>query len=394
MLDEIDKLGKSYQGDPASALLEVLDPEQNSGFNDHYLDLDYDLSKVMFIATANNLHGIPIPLRDRMEIIEISGYTEYEKLNIARRYLIPKQLKDNGIDDIECKWTDAAIRTLVHKYTREAGVRNLERETASVCRKVAKEVIEKRAAEGKKVKISYRINTSKVTSLLGPPKYKFNKAEENDEIGVTNGLAVTMAGGDLLTTEVSLMPGTGQLKLTGNLAKVMEESAHAALSYVRSKAHFWGLAPGFHKKIDIHIHFPEGAIPKDGPSAGITMATSLVSALTRIPVRKDVAMTGEITLRGRVLPIGGLKEKVLAAHRAGVKTVLCPMENKKDIRDIPKVVRNSITIVTVEHMDEVIPVALAEAIQHLEGSHDEVQDPLIDLLMKTGDDEPKAPAVH
>ncbi len=348
----------------------------------------------MFIATANNLHGIPIPLRDRMEIIEISGYTEYEKLNIARRYLIPKQLKDNGIDDIECKWTDAAIRTLVHKYTREAGVRNLERETASVCRKVAKEVIEKRAAEGKKVEISYRINTSKVTSLLGPPKYKFNKAEENDEIGVTNGLAVTMAGGDLLTTEVSLMPGSGQLKLTGNLAKVMEESAHAALSYVRSKAHLWGLAPGFHKKIDIHIHFPEGAIPKDGPSAGITMATSLVSALTRVPVRKDVAMTGEITLRGRVLPIGGLKEKVLAAHRAGVKTVLCPVENKKDIRDIPKVVRNSITLVTVEHMDEVIPVALSEEIQKLEGAHTDVQDPLIDLLMGTGEDEAKAPAVH
>jgi len=396
LFDEIDKMSMDFRGDPSSALLEVLDPEQNAAFNDHYLDLDYDLSKVLFIATANSLHSIPIPLRDRMEIIEISGYTEYEKLNIARRYLIPKQLENNGIDDIECKWTDAAIRTLVHKYTKEAGVRSLERETAAVCRKIAKEVIETRAKEGKKVKISYRINTSKVTSLLGPPKYKYNKAEENDEVGVTNGLAGTMAGGHLLTTEVSLMPGSGQLKLTGNLAKVMEESAHAALSYVRSKAHLWGLAPGFHKKIDIHIHFPEGAIPKDGPSAGITMATSLVSALTRIPVRKDVAMTGEITLRGRVLPIGGLKDKVLAAHRAGVKTVILPMENKKDIRDIPKVVRNNITLVTVEHVDQVLPVALADDVWRGREDDTEARDPLLDLLMKPGDDsqEDEAPAVH
>ena len=399
LLDEIDKMSMDFRGDPSSALLEVLDPEQNAGFNDHYLDLDYDLSKVMFIATANNLHGVPIPLRDRMEIIEISGYTEYDKLNIARRYLIPKQLEANGIKDVDATWTDSAIRTIVHRYTREAGVRSLEREIAAVNRKMAKEVIEWKQ-EGKELKdMTFRLNASKVTSYLGPPRYRSQRAEDSDEVGVTNGLAVTMAGGDLLTTEVTLMPGSGQLKLTGNLAKVMEESAHAALSYVRSKAYLWGLAPNFHKKVDIHIHFPEGAIPKDGPSAGITMATSLVSALTRIPVRKDVAMTGEITLRGRVLPIGGLKEKVLAAHRGGIKTVIIPEENKKDIRDIPKVVRNAIEIVAVSHIDAVLPVALAKAIA-VSDETAEAADPLLQLLLG-GDDEksetpaaPKQPSVH
>jgi ATP-dependent Lon protease len=395
LLDEIDKMSMDFRGDPSSALLEVLDPEQNAGFNDHYLDLDYDLSKVMFIATANNLHGIPIPLRDRMEVIEISGYTEYDKLNIARKYLIPKQLTANGIDGISVKWTDSAIRTLVHRYTKEAGVRNLEREVAAVSRKVAKDVIEAKQEGKKDEDLSFRINTGKVTSYLGPPRFRSQKAEDQDEVGVTNGLAVTMAGGDLLTTEVSLMPGSGQLKLTGNLAKVMEESAHAALSYVRSKAYLWGLAPNFHKKIDIHIHFPEGAIPKDGPSAGITMATSLVSALTRIPVSKDVAMTGEITLRGRVLPIGGLKDKVLAAHRGGIKTVILPEENKKDIRDIPKVVRNAVTLVVVSHMDQVIPIALSKDLA-VEGSEN-LSDPLLELLIAKKDDEaaePEAPAVH
>ena len=403
LFDEIDKMSMDFRGDPSSAMLEVLDPEQNNAFSDHYLDLDYDLSKVMFIATANSLHGIPIPLRDRMEIIEIAGYTEYEKLNIARRYLIPKQMLENGISDIEISWTDAAIRSLTHRYTKEAGVRSLERETASICRKIAKEVIDKRHKGTEEEEASYRVNTSKVQSYLGPPKFRSGKAEDEDEVGVTNGLAVTMAGGDLLTTEVSLLAGTGQLKLTGNLAKVMEESAHAALSYVRSKAYLWGLAPNFHKKIDIHIHFPEGAIPKDGPSAGITMATSLVSALTRIAVRKDVAMTGEITLRGRVLPIGGLKQKVLAAHRAGIKTVILPEENKKDIRDIPKVVRNAIELVTVTHMDNVIPIALSEDVSTgIGGGQKRDRDPLLDILVGADVDEDlgedggsgKAPAVH
>ncbi len=391
LLDEVDKMSMDFRGDPSSALLEVLDPEQNHAFQDHYLDLDYDLSNVMFIATANNLHGIPLPLKDRMEVIEISGYTEYDKLNIARRYLIPKQLEKNGIADIDVTVTDSAVRALIHRYTKEAGVRSLERELAAVARKIAKEVIEARSGDQPTEPISFRVNAAKVQSYLGPPRFRTNKAEDEDEVGVTNGLAVTMAGGDLLTTEVSLMPGSGQLKLTGNLAKVMEESAHAALSYVRSKAYQWGLAQGFQKKIDVHIHFPEGAIPKDGPSAGITMATSLVSALTRIPVRKDVAMTGEITLRGRVLPIGGLKEKVLAAHRAGIKLVLLPEENRKDIRDIPKAVRNAVKLVTVRHMDEVIPLALAAPISA--PGEATPADPLLALLVGTDEDAPDGPSI-
>ena len=394
LLDEIDKMSTDFRGDPSSALLEVLDPEQNGTFNDHYLDLDYDLSNVMFIATANYMHGIPIPLQDRMEIIEISGYTEFDKLNIARKYLVPKQLKANGLEAVSVVWTDAAIRMLIHRYTREAGVRNLEREVASVCRKLAKELIELRQQGKLDSEIRFHVDAQRVQKLLGPPRYRANEAEELDEIGVTHGLAVTMAGGDLLPTEVTLMPGTGQLKLTGNLAKVMEESAHAALSYVRSKAHLWGLAKGFQKQIDIHIHFPEGAIPKDGPSAGITMATSLVSALTRTPVRRDVAMTGEITLRGRVLPIGGLKEKVLAAHRAGMKLVILPEENKKDIRDIPQVVRSAIKLVTVKHMDEVIPLALARDIVKAGNGDEAPVDPLAAILAGTAEDEKSKPAVH
>jgi ATP-dependent Lon protease len=294
-------------------------------------------------------------------------------------------------------WTDSAVKLIIHRYTREAGVRSLEREIASVCRKMAKEVIELRQQGKNDSEIRFHVDAGRVQKFLGPPKYRSNVAEELDEVGVTHGLAVTMAGGDLLPTEVTLMPGTGQLKLTGNLAKVMEESAHAALSYVRSKAHVWGLAKGFHKQIDIHIHFPEGAIPKDGPSAGITMATSLVSALTRTPVRRDVAMTGEITLRGRVLPIGGLKEKVLAAHRAGMKLVLLPEENKKDIRDIPQVVRSAIKLVTVKHMDDVIPLALARDIVHQIVAGGELPtDPLAAILAGTEDvgDKPPKPAVH
>jgi len=398
LLDEVDKMSTDFRGDPSSALLEVLDPEQNVAFNDHYLDLDYDLSHTMFIATANSLHGIPPPLQDRMEIIEISGYTEFDKLNIARRFLIPKQSKSNGLDGLMQVWTDAAVRLLIHRYTREAGVRNLEREIASVCRKMAKEVIDLRQQGKLDSEIRFHLDAQRVQKLLGPPKYRSTEAEECDEVGVTHGLAVTMAGGELLPTEVTLMPGTGQLKLTGNLAKVMEESAHAAFSYVRSKAYLWGLAKGFHKQIDIHIHFPEGAIPKDGPSAGITMATSLVSALTRTPVRRDVAMTGEITLRGRVLPIGGLKEKVLAAHRAGMKVVLLPEDNRKDIRDIPRVIRSAIRLVTVKHMDEVIPLALVRDIVRPVGAADGSGpiDPLAAILAGTdsGGEQTTTPAVH
>ena len=387
LLDEIDKMSMDFRGDPSSALLEVLDPEQNHTFNDHYLDLDYDLSNVMFIATANNLHSIPGPLQDRMEIIEISGYTEFDKLNIAKRYLIPKQRNLNGLKDVETTWAEGAIRTLIHQYTKEAGVRSLEREVAAVCRKIAKAMIQKtHHKEGDDAEIKFRISAAKVRSLLGPPKYRTNKGEDGDMVGITNGLAVTMAGGDLLTTEVSMMPGTGQLKLTGNLAKVMEESAHAALSYVRSKAYLWGLAADFHKQVDIHIHFPEGAIPKDGPSAGITMATSLLSALTRTEVRKDVAMTGEITLRGRVLPIGGLKQKVLAAHRAGIKLVIMPEDNLKDIEDIPKRVRNAIELVAVSHMDHVIPLALTRDITaNITSVNKPKTDPLLNILMGNSD---------
>jgi ATP-dependent Lon protease len=330
-----------------------------------------------------------------MEIIEISGYTEFDKLNIARKYLIPKTAKQNGIDGIPAVWTDAAVRLLIHRYTREAGVRNLERELASVSRKMAKELIELRQQGKDDSDIRFHIDAQRVQKYLGPPRYRSTEAEENDEVGVTNGLAVTMAGGELLPTEVTLMPGGGQLKLTGNLAKVMEESAHAALSYVRSKAHIWGLAKGFHKQIDIHIHFPEGAIPKDGPSAGIAMVTSLVSALTRTPVRRDVAMTGEITLRGRVLPIGGLKEKVLAAHRAGMKLVIMPEENRKDIRDIPAIVRSQIRLVTVRHADEVIPLALSRDVSRPADEGTPV-DPLQAILQGTEEEKPtpKPPAVH
>ncbi|MFN8542992.1 MAG: endopeptidase La [Candidatus Binatia bacterium] len=352
LLDEIDKMSTDFRGDPSSALLEVLDPEQNNAFNDHYLDVDYDLSKIMFITTANNLERIPRPLQDRMEIIRIAGYTELEKVNIAKRYLIPKQLESNGLRPENITFSDAAILTLVRHYTKEAGVRSLEREAAAVCRKVAVEVVKKdRSAH-------VRVTNKTLTNYLGPQRYRFGKAEDEHKVGIATGLAWTDMGGELLSIEVQIMPGKGKLIITGRLGEVMQESATAAMSYVRSRAEELGLERDFYQKVDIHIHIPEGAIPKDGPSAGITMATALVSALTRIPVRHDIAMTGEVTLRGHVLPIGGLKEKVLAAHRGGIKKVLIPIENEKDISDIPAVILKSLDIELVEHVDEVLRKAL------------------------------------
>jgi len=351
LLDEVDKMSTDFRGDPSSALLEVLDPEQNSTFNDHYLDCDYDLSKVMFICTANTMHNIPSPLQDRMEIIRIAGYTEMEKLSIARRYLLPKEREANGLADVEVTFSGAALRTLIHRYTRESGVRNLEREIASVLRKVAREVL-------KSGKRPMRIDRRQAMKYLGVPRFRASEAEREDQVGIVTGLAWTEMGGELLTTESTVMPGKGKLIITGKLGEVMQESAQAALSYVRSRADRFGIDRKFSETNDIHIHLPEGAIPKDGPSAGVTMCTSLVSALTRIPVRHEVAMTGEITLRGRVLPIGGLKEKVLAAHRAGLKTILIPKDNRKDLREIPRRVRDQLRIVTVEFMDEVLREAL------------------------------------
>jgi ATP-dependent Lon protease len=359
LLDEVDKMSMDFRGDPSAALLEVLDPEQNSGFNDHYLDLDYDLSSVMFITTANSLHSIPIPLQDRMEIIQIPGYTDYDKLQIARAYLVPKQLEANGIQDEGIQFTDAGIKSIITHYTKEAGVRNLEREISSVCRKIARSVLaHQQPATTRAPKTSKRVTAKSVQKHLGPHKFRHGMVEDSDLIGVVSGLAVTSVGGDLLMTEVTLMPGKGKLIITGKLGDVMQESARAALSYVRARAVPLGLDRNFYQKIDIHIHCPEGAIPKDGPSAGITMATALVSALTRIPVRKNVAMTGEITLRGRVLPIGGLKEKVLAAHRAGITTVILPTENERDIRDIPKQILSAMKLVPVAHADDVLREAL------------------------------------
>jgi ATP-dependent Lon protease len=352
LLDEVDKMSTDFRGDPSSALLEVLDPEQNNSFNDHYLDVDYDLSKVMFITTANTLERIPRPLQDRMEIIRIAGYTELEKLNIAKRYLIPKQREVNGLQEPNITFADNAVLALVRHYTKEAGVRNLEREIASVCRKVAVEVVKKERSA------HVRVTTKSLVPYLGPPRYRFGKAEVEHKVGVATGLAWTDLGGELLATEVQVLPGKGKLTITGRLGEIMQESAHAALSYVRSRGDELGLERDFYQKIDIHIHVPEGAIPKDGPSAGITMATALVSALTRIPVRHDLAMTGEVTLRGYVLPIGGLKEKVLAAHRGGIKRILIPVENEKDIQEIPAVILKSVSIELVEHMDQVLRKAL------------------------------------
>jgi ATP-dependent Lon protease len=353
LMDEIDKMSTDFRGDPSSALLEVLDPEQNTTFNDHYLDLDYDLSKVMFITTANTLDRIPRPLQDRMEIIRIAGYTELEKLSIAKKYLMEKQKESNGLTTDNLVFTDNALLGVIRHYTKEAGVRSLEREIAAICRKVAVEVVRKdRNAH-------IQVGSKSLHKYLGPIKFRYGKAEAEVKIGVTTGLAWTELGGELLATEVTIMPGKGQLIITGKLGDVMQESAQAAMSYVRSRASELGLERDFYQKLDVHIHVPEGAIPKDGPSAGITMATSLVSALMKMPVYNDLAMTGEITLRGNVLPIGGLKEKVLAAHRAGIKKVLIPADNEKDIEEIPSTVLKTVELELVSHMDEVLKKALA-----------------------------------
>lgn len=363
-LDEVDKMSMDFRGDPSAALLEVLDPEQNFAFNDHYLDLDYDLSEVFFITTANTLHAIPPPLRDRMEIIQIAGYTEFDKLNIGRNFLVGKQCKANGLKQENISFSDENLLFIIRHYTKEAGVRNLEREIATVCRKVAKEVV--RQGPETRVELTEEI----LQEYLGIPKFRYGRAEEKDEIGLAVGLAWTEFGGDILGIETVVMPGKGKVTITGKLGEVMQESAQAALSYVRSRAARLGLEPSFYQNLDIHVHVPEGAIPKDGPSAGITMATSIVSALTKIAVKNDVAMTGEITLRGRILPIGGLKEKILAAHRAMIREVLIPRENQKDIKEIPAKILDEIEISCVDHMDDVLKKALV-----LEDDRDLFQEP-------------------
>lgn len=352
-LDEVDKMSMDFRGDPSSALLEVLDPEQNGAFNDHYLDIDYDLSQVFFITTANNLHGIPIPLQDRMEIIQLSGYTEEDKLKIAEGFLVPKQVKENGFKADDIQLTNGAILEIIRRYTREAGVRSLERIIASLCRKIARDRLKKNLKNKK-----YRISVQSIQKYLGTPKFRYGLAEETDEIGLTTGLAWTEVGGELLQIEATLMTGSGKLIITGKLGDVMQESAQAALSYVRSRADRLGLDEDFYQKLDIHIHVPEGAIPKDGPSAGITIATALVSALVKIPVKHYLAMTGEITLRGRVLPIGGLTEKLLAAKRGNITHVLIPKENERNLNDVPVKIRKSLKICVVDHVDEVLAHAL------------------------------------
>jgi ATP-dependent Lon protease len=352
LLDEVDKMSMDFRGDPSAALLEVLDPEQNGSFLDHYLDTEYDLSNVMFICTANVLHTIPQALRDRMEVLQLAGYTEHEKVEIARKFLVPKAVEATGLTTANITFTDDALSTVIQRYTREAGVRSLERELSSICRKVARKVVTDGAT------FSEEITGDKITQYLGVPKYRPTIAEQKNEIGIATGLAWTEAGGEILVTEATLMSGKGVLTLTGKLGDVMQESAQAAMSYVRSRAEDFGLALDFNKRTDIHIHVPEGAIPKDGPSAGITIATAMISALTKVAIRKDVAMTGEITLRGKVLPIGGIKEKLLAAHRAGVGTIIVPKDNEKDLADVPKNVLDQLKIYMVEGMDEVLAQAL------------------------------------
>ncbi len=351
LLDEIDKMSGDFRGDPSAALLEVLDPEQNHNFSDHYIEEPYDLSKVMFIATANDLASIPGPLRDRMEILSIAGYTEIEKINIAKDHLLPKQIEEHGLTKGQLQIRDEGIQQIVRYYTREAGVRGLERKLASICRKTAKIIV---SGEKKRVVVT----DQNVEEYLGKTMFHYGQAEKEDQVGVATGLAYTTVGGDTLQIEVSLSPGKGKLVLTGKLGDVMKESAQAAFSYIRSKVTELGIDPDFHEKNDIHIHVPEGAVPKDGPSAGITMATALASALTGKPIRKEIGMTGEITLRGRVLPIGGLKEKSLGAHRAGITTIICPKENEKDLDDIPESVRNELEFIFVSHVDEVLDLSL------------------------------------
>ncbi len=359
VLDEVDKIGADFRGDPTSALLEVLDPEQNSTFSDHYLEIPFDLSKVIFIATANQLEPIPGPLRDRMEIIEIGGYTEDEKLEIARGFLIPKQREFHGLQPDQLNITDAAVTKLIREYTREAGVRNLEREIASLCRKVARKVAAAREPGAEAELSAYTIDAADVAAYLGPERFSFGLAEERDEVGVATGVAWTSTGGDILSIEVLPVKGKGGLQLTGQLGDVMKESAQAAMSYVRYRSSELGIDPNYFEEHNIHVHIPEGAVPKDGPSAGITLTTALISAMTGKPVRRDVAMTGEVTLRGKVLGIGGLKEKTLAAHRAGIRTFILPKDNAKDIVDLPEKVRKDLTLIPVSSMDEVLRIALA-----------------------------------
>jgi ATP-dependent Lon protease len=351
MLDEIDKMAADFRGDPASALLEVLDPEQNHTFQDHYLDVEYDLSQVLFVATANVLHTIPGPLQDRMEILRLTGYTELEKLEIAKQYLVRKQLEATGLTAEQITFSDDALREIIRAYTREAGVRNLEREIGNICRKVARKVVGN-------AKHMETVTAESLSTLLGVAKFRDSQVQEKSEIGLVTGLAWTEMGGSILQTEVQVLDGKGKMTATGQLGDVMQESAQAALTYIRSRSHHLGLPRDFYRNVDIHVHVPEGAIPKDGPSAGITLATALASALTKIEVRRDIAMTGEITLRGKVLPIGGLKEKLLAAHRAGIREAILPADNMKDLADLPDLIKNEMKLNWVEQMDEVLELAL------------------------------------
>jgi ATP-dependent Lon protease len=364
VLDEVDKMSTDFRGDPSAALMEVLDPELNHAFTDHYLDVEYDLSKVMFVCTANVMHTIPQPLQDRMEILRIPGYTEVEKTQIAKRFLVRKALEAAGLTGANLTFSDEAITNVIRHYTHEAGVRNLEREISNICRKVARRVVK----DGKQYSIA--VTPENVGDFLGVIKYREIWAEKKNEVGLTTGLAWTEVGGSVLSTEATIMQGKGRLTLTGKLGDVMQESAQAAMSYVRSRTATFGLPRDFYRHIDIHMHVPEGAIPKDGPSAGITIATSIVSALTRTPVRCDVAMTGEITLRGKVLPIGGMKEKLLAAHRVGIRTVILPKDNEKDLAEIPAEIQAGLTLRFVEDMDQVLQIALERPLVPL--AHDAV----------------------
>jgi ATP-dependent Lon protease len=376
MLDEVDKMSTDFRGDPSAALLEVLDPEQNWMFQDHYLDIEYDLSQVFFICTANVIHTVPPALQDRMEVIRLSGYTELEKLEIAKRFLVPKQMHACGLTEKQAEFTDAGLLGLIQAYTREAGVRNLEREAGNIFRKVARKVVTNAKDGFKKVTVTPEV----VTELLGPQRYRDQKAERRNEIGAATGLAWTEVGGQILSTEVTIMDGRGKLTTTGKLGDVMQESAQAAMSYVRSRAVSLGLPKDFYRHLDIHIHVPEGAIPKDGPSAGITIATAISSALTKIPVRCDVAMTGEITLRGKVLPIGGLKEKLLAAHRQGILEAILPRDNEKDLPDIPEIIHKEMKLRFVDSMDEVLKIALERDVATL------VAAPPAEMVAQPGDE--------
>jgi ATP-dependent Lon protease len=360
VLDEVDKMSMDFRGDPSAALMEVLDPELNHAFTDHYLDVEYDLSKVMFVCTANVLHTIPQPLQDRMEILRIPGYTEQEKLQIAKRFLVKRAREATGLSDKNLGFTDEGLLHIIRHYTHEAGVRSLEREIQNIGRKMARKVVTDGPAS------TAEVSPTNVNDFLGILKYRESWLEKHNEIGLTTGLAWTEVGGSVLVTEATLMEGKGRLNLTGKLGDVMQESAQAAMAYIRSRSHAFGLPKDFYRNIDIHVHVPEGAIPKDGPSAGITICTTIVSALTRIPVRCDLAMTGEITLRGKVLPIGGVKEKLLAAHRMGLRTVLLPKDNEKDLADIPQEILSSLTVHFVEIMDEVLQIALERPIVPLE----------------------------